>query len=353
MAILEYIWLDGYAHNAEHPDYVANIRSKIKVIDKDVKNLESLPNWSFDGSSTMQASGNKSDCILKPVYYVRHPLIGRVCEHMPYIVLCEVFNADGTPHSSNTRAKLREVAAQHSKQQMWFALEQEYAIYDKYGENPFMWPEKGYPAPQGRYYCGVGADVAWGREVSEEHMFACIEAGLPIGGTNAEVMPSQWEFQIGPGLAPMIADQLWVARFLLNRIAENHDATIKLDPKPVKGDWNGTGCHINFSTASMRKSLDISKVADICAALASNIQKHLDVYGKCNDQRLTGKHETCSINQFRYGEADRGASIRIPPGVLQAGKGYLEDRRPAANCDPYEACRVLMETVCSVQNPSK
>jgi len=346
MAILEYIWLDGYAHNSDRPDDVANIRSKIKILDKDIKNLAALPDWSFDGSSTMQASGNRSDCILKPVYFTKHPLMDSVLSDDAYIVLCEVFNADGTPHSSNTRASLRSVESTYKSHQMWFALEQEYAIYDKYGENPYLWPDKGYPAPQGRYYCGVGADVAWGREISEEHMIACLASKISIGGTNAEVMPSQWEFQIGPGLATNICDQLWVARFLLNRIAEKYDATIKLDPKPVKGDWNGTGCHINFSTQSMRKSMNIEDVKVICGALEKNIAKHLAVYGKQNEQRLTGKHETCSIKQFRFGEADRGASIRIPPGVLQAGKGYLEDRRPAANIDPYEACRVLMETVC-------
>jgi glutamine synthetase len=231
---------------------------------------------------------------------------------------------------------------------MWFALEQEYAIYDKYGENPYMWPTQGFPAPQGRYYCGVGSDVAWGRKISENHMLACLKAHIEIGGTNAEVMPSQWEFQIGPLNALEVSDQLWISRFILNRLAEDFEATIKLDPKPVKGDWNGTGCHINFSTKSMREHLDAARVAEICGALEKNIDKHLAVYGKCNHERLTGKHETCSINQFRYGEADRGVSIRIPPGVLQAGKGYLEDRRPAANVDPYEACRVLMETVCSV-----
>jgi glutamine synthetase len=345
MAILEYIWLDGYAHNSEHPDDVANIRSKIKIVNNFIGNIEDLPLWSFDGSSTMQAKGHKSDCILQPVNYVKHPLL-RENNQDSYIVLCEVLNADRTPHSSNTRALLREVYGRNIQHEMWFALEQEYAIYDKYGENPYMWPSQGFPAPQGRYYCGVGSDVAWGRKISENHLLACLRSNLQVGGTNAEVMPSQWEFQIGPLDALQASDQLWIARFILNRLAEDYEATIKLDPKPVKGDWNGTGCHINFSTKSMREHLDLARVTEICGALEKNISKHLSVYGKCNHERLTGKHETCSINQFRFGEADRGASIRIPPGVLQAGKGYLEDRRPAANVDPYEACRVLMETVC-------
>jgi len=352
MAILEYLWLDGYAHNEEHPQDVANIRSKVKVIEGNkIGSIEDLPLWSFDGSSTMQASGNKSDCLLKPVFVCNNPLRFS-SSHSTHIVMCEVLNADGTPHKSNARAKLTEVWNKHKKHKMWFALEQEYAIYDQYGENPYMRPDNGYPSPQGRYYCGVGSDVAWGRQISDEHLEACIDAGLPISGTNAEVMPSQWEYQIGPSEAPTIADQHWVSRFLLNRIAEKYKATIKLDPKPVKGDWNGTGCHINFSTEEMRKNLNIQDVEIICKALENNIPKHLSMYGKCNEQRLTGKHETCSIHQFRYGDADRGASIRIPPGVLKAGKGYLEDRRPAANIDPYEACMVLMDTVCGVYQPS-
>jgi glutamine synthetase len=349
MAVLEYIWLDGYAHNKEHPNEVANLRAKIKVVpevDK-ITSLEEIPAWSFDGSSTMQASGSKSDCVLKPVYFCENPL-AFYPNHGAYLVMCEVMNPDGTPHSSNTRAKLVETWNKYKHHEMWFALEQEYAIYDQYGENPYGWPEKGYPAPQGRYYCGVGSDVAWGRDISEDHLSVCLDIGLPISGTNAEVMPSQWEFQMGPGEAPTIADQLWIARFLLNKIAEKSKATIKLDPKPVKGDWNGTGCHINFSTKEMREKLTMADVEAICGALEKNIQKHLAVYGKNNDQRLTGKHETCSINQFRFGESDRGASIRIPPGILAKGKGYLEDRRPAANIDPYEACEAILSTVCGV-----
>lgn len=360
MAVLEYLWLDGYAHNVEHPNDVANIRSKIKVVEDKLDaedwldSRAELPDWSFDGSSTMQASGHKSDCILRPVYICRNPLrktnqfSDNDCYDQSFIVMCEVLDANGKPHPSNKRSKLVKTWEQFKNHQMWFALEQEYAIYDQYGENPYMWPDKGYPAPQGRYYCGVGSDVAWGRQISDEHLEACLYAGLPITGTNAEVMPSQWEFQIGPNEAPTIADQHWVARYLLNRIAEKYKATIKLDPKPVKGDWNGTGCHINFSTKEMREKLTREDVERICASLEERKEIHLEVYGKQNHERLTGRHETCSINQFRWGEADRGASIRVPPGVLPGGKGYLEDRRPAANIDPYEACESLLSTVCSV-----
>ena len=167
--------------------------------------------------------------------------------------MCEVLNVDMTPHSSNTRAALVESASNFGEFEPWFGMEQEYTFYEqsydslKYGQ-PLGFPPSGYPAPQGGYYCGVGADEVYGRDISEAHATACIEAGLGISGTNAEVMPGQWEFQIGPVGAPDIGDQIWIARWLLYRIAEDWNISATLDPKPVKGDWNGAGMHTNFST---------------------------------------------------------------------------------------------------------
>jgi len=340
MAILEYVWLDGYS--------VQNLRSKVRVVSGRVDDVSQCPEWGFDGSSTKQAEGGSSDCILKPVRLYNNCLAGPVSiGHDRHIVFCEVMNIDGTPHVSNKRAALVEVAERYSNQEMWFGVEQEYTLYDRYGERPYKWPA-GQPEPQGRYYCGVGSDVAFGRSIVEEHLNVCIETGLIMYGTNAEVMPSQWEFQLGPVKALEGADDLWIARFLLNRISERYEATVKLHPKPMEGDWNGAGCHTNFSNKEMREECSAERIEEIIEALSNRASDHIDVYGDFNERRLTGEHETCHIGEFRAGASDRGASIRIPPAMVKDGKGYLEDRRPAANMNPYEVFRVIMETVCPV-----
>lgn len=329
----EYIWLDG-------TEPTARLRSKTKIIEREVCKLDDIPLWGFDGSSTKQAQGKSSDCLLQPVSYVKDPIRGE-----PHIlVMCEVLNADATPHQSNTRARLREVATRYAHEDPWFGIEQEYTLFNSI--KPLGWPSDGYPLPQGDYYCAVGADVIAGRALVEEHLEACLKAGLRLAGINAEVMLGQWEFQVGV-LPPLeVADQLWIARWLLLRLGEEHHINISFSPKPVKGDWNGAGAHTNFSTKSMRESGGMRRIEDACGVLGMNHAKHMHVYGHGNEDRLTGLHETCNINEFRYGVSDRGASIRIPIFTVQNGAGYLEDRRPAANCDPYLVCSALLQTVC-------
>lgn len=329
----EYIWIDGQKPTAK-------MRSKTKILEGPVASLADLPKWGFDGSSTEQADGHDSDCALVPVAYIKDPVRG----NGNLLVLCEVYNADGSVHSSNTRAHLREVAELYKEQDAWFGIEQEYTFFE--GIKPLGWPDNGFPAPQGGYYCGVGADEVFGREIVEQHMQACLDAGLEMSGINAEVMPGQWEFQIGP-LGPLaVADQIWLARWLLYRIAEDHGVSATLEPKPVKGDWNGAGAHTNFSTKAMRGEGGIDEIRKACEKLGRRHDEHIAVYGANNDERLTGLHETCSIKEFRFGVSDRGASIRIPMQTNEDGKGYLEDRRPAANMDPYQVCAALMKTIC-------
>ncbi len=329
----EYIWIDG-----QQP--TAKLRSKTKIVDGPISSVADLPDWGFDGSSTYQAEGHFSDCQLKPASYIFDPIRGGA----NILVMCEVLNADGSVHVSNTRAHLRGVAEEFKSHESWFGIEQEYTFFK--GIKPLGWPDNGFPAPQGGYYCGVGADEVFGRPIVEKHMEFCLKAGILLSGINSEVMPGQWEFQVGP-LGPLEAsDQLWLSRWLLYRIAEDFGVTVTLYPKPVKGDWNGTGAHTNFSTRAMRLPGGIEVVKAACEKLKLKHAEHIAVYGAHNEERLTGKHETSSINDFRYGVSDRGASIRIPMATANNGAGYLEDRRPAANMDPYQVCARLIETIC-------
>ena len=328
----EYIWIDG-------TEPTPLLRSKTKVIPKG-GSVGDLPIWGFDGSSTNQAPGKASDCVLKPVCSVPDPIRGGDS----LLVLCEVLLTDMTPHPTNTRALLHEVSDKYSDQEPLFGLEQEYTLFR--GSRPLGFPESGgYPGPQGPYYCGVGMDDIYGRPLVEAHLDACLRAGLSISGINAEVMPGQWEFQVGP-LGPLeVSDQLWIARWLLHRIGEDFGISVTLDPKPVRGDWNGAGCHTNFSTNGMRESYDaVIKAAE---ALGKNADEHIAGYGHGIEDRLTGHHETAHHSEFSYGVSDRGASVRIPWQVAQEGKGYLEDRRPNANMDPYIVTRLIVNTCCA------
>ena len=331
----EYIWIDG-------SEPTAKLRSKTKIVPKG----EEPPIWGFDGSSTNQAPGENSDCVLRPVYTCPDPIRGGD----DILAMCEVLLTDMSPHPSNTRAACAEAAEKYADFDMWFGIEQEYTFFD--GIKPLGWPDNGFPAPQGGYYCGVGSDEVFGRPIVEAHMDACLKAGLGISGINAEVMPAQWEFQIGPVGAPAVADELWLARWLLYRIGEdihisddvNTGVSARLDPKPVHGDWNGAGAHCNFSTVQMRGNYDACIAA--AEALKGNHEAHIVEYGDRIEERLTGHHETCSYKEFRYGVSDRGASVRIPWQVHRDGGGYIEDRRPNANCDPYRVTRLILNTVC-------
>ena len=322
----EYIWIDG-------TEPTAKLRSKAKVVPVG----EDPPIWGFDGSSTNQAPGAASDCVLKPVFTCPDP----VRQGNNILVMTEVLLPDFTPHPTNTRAACAEAAEKYADQEFVFGIEQEYTFF--LGNRPLGFPETGFPPPQGGYYCGVGADEVFGRDAVEAHLDACLRAELGIFGINGEVMPGQWEFQVGT-LGPMdVCDHLWVARWLLYRVSENFGINATLAPKPARGDWNGAGAHTNFSTKSMRSNYQ--PCIDAAEALGRRHDLHIAHYGHGIEERLTGLHETCSYTEFRYGVSDRGASVRIPWQVEKDGKGYIEDRRPCANIDPYVVTRLIMETV--------
>lgn len=331
---LEYIWLDGYKP-------VANLRGKTQIKEfDDFPTLEQLPLWGFDGSSTMQAEGHSSDCVLKPVAIYPDP-----ARTNGALVMCEVMMPDGvTPHPSNSRATILD------DEGTWFGFEQEYFFYEN--GRPLGFPEQGYPAPQGPYYTGVGyknvGSVA--REIVEEHLDLCLEAGINHEGINAEVAKGQWEFQVFGKGSKRAADEIWIARYLLLRLCETYGIDVEFHCKPLGDtDWNGSGMHCNFSTKFMREIGGKEYFEALMAAFAKNWQEHIDVYGPDNHLRLTGKHETAPWNKFSYGVADRGASIRVPHSFVNNGyKGYLEDRRPNSQGCPYQIASVVLQTIAEV-----
>ena len=333
---LEYIWLDGYKPTQ-------SLRSKTKIVKDFGGTLEECPTWSFDGSSTEQAEGNSSDCLLKPVALFPDP-----ARNDGWLVMTEVLNPDGSPHVSNGRATIDD-----DDDDFWFGFEQEYFLWDPETNLPLGFPANGYPRPQGPYYCSVGAKNAYGRDIIEEHLDLCLEAGVNVEGINAEVATGQWEFQTFAKGAAAAGDHVWVARYLAERNAEKYGLSINWHPKPLKGDWNGSGMHANFSNSTLREAGSKEVYNAICEAFAPVIQEHIEVYGADNDQRLTGAHETQAIDKFSYGVSDRGASIRIPIATVENGwKGWLEDRRPASNGDPYKIAARIVKTIKKAAVPA-
>ncbi|KAK6212770.1 glutamate--ammonia ligase [Pestalotiopsis sp. IQ-011] len=328
----EYIWIDSEG----------GTRSKSRTLKFKEEGYQpkDLPVWNFDGSSTGQAPGGNSDVYLRPVAVYPDPF--RPGPNI--LVLTECWMADGTPNKYNYRHEAAKIHEKFADKEPWWGLEQEYTMLDL-TERPLGWPVAGFPAPQGPYYCGVGAGKVVQRDIVEAHYKACLFAGINISGTNAEVMPAQWEFQVGPAVGINLGDEMWMARFLLNRVAEDFGAKISYHPKPMPGDWNGAGLHSNFSTKEMREEGGMKHIEAAMQKLEARHMEHIAVYGDDNILRLTGRHETGSIDKFTWGVADRGSSIRIPRETAAKGYGYFEDRRPASNADPYRITHIIMETL--------
>jgi len=327
--LLEYIWLDKEG----------NHRSKTKVYNKQLpNNVEDLPDWNYDGSSTGQAPGNDSEVIIKPRAMFNDPFKREVGK----LILCDTWLPNGDAHKTNTRHKAQEIFNHNKHLKPLFGIEQEFFLYDNKKDCPIGFSED-IPEPQGKYYCGIGNGYAIGRECIDEAFDNCLYAGLQLTGLNAEVAPSQWEFQVcAYGIDA--ADQLIVMRYIIDRTAEPYEYNLNIQPKPLKGDWNGSGCHTNFSTEPMRKEGGWDVIINSINKLEKKHDYHMENYGEGNRDRMTGLHETASYDKFSWGIADRGSCIRIPRETEKNKCGYFEDRRPASNMDPYRVTSLIFET---------
>ncbi|CAN1812310.1 Glutamine synthetase nodule isozyme [Linum perenne] len=298
--IAEYIWVGGSG---------LDLRSKARTLEGPVSDPSKLPKWNFDGSSTNQAPGDDSEVILYPQAIFKDPF--RKGNNI--LVLCDAYTPAGEPLPTNKRNNAAKIFSHPdvAAEVPWYGIEQEYTLLKKDVNWPIGWPTGGFPGPQGPYYCGVGADKAFGRDIVDSHYKACLYAGINISGINGEVMPGQWEFQVGPAVGISAGDELWVARYILERITEIAGVVVTFDPKPIKGDWNGAGAHTNYSTKSMREEGGITVIKKAIEKLGLRHKEHISAYGEGNERRLTGQHETADINTFSWGVANRGASIRV------------------------------------------
>ena len=344
LTIVEYVWLAGDK----------SLRSKSRTLYRKLVygnvTPERIPEWNYDGSSTGQAPIDSSEIILTPVAVYNDPFRGKKhdnCTNIPLLVFCEGYTIDDDCAKGNYRKHANEIFKKRREEQIWFGLEQEYVLYKD--RRPLGWPSKYYPSEQGLNYCGVGAHNNISREIVEEHYDKSLYAGINISGVNTGVMLGQWEYQVGPCKGITAGDQLWASRYILERICEKRGVTVNWNPKPIEGDgnWNKSGCHTNFSTKKMREDGNREIFLTAIENLKVNHQKHINAYGDDNHKRLTGKHETASFKEFSYGVGDRGASIRIPYNlhINDYKRGYLEDRRPASNMDPYIVTSLIAETI--------
>lgn len=336
--LAEYVWVDA----------VGNTRSKTRTLPASKgESVDKLPKWNFDGSSTDQAPGDDSEVILKPQRIFKDPFRPRSDGSPNILVMCDTYTPSGEPLPTNTRAFAEKYFAGNEDQEIWFGLEQEFTLFNLDERTPLGWPEGGMPSrEQGPYYCGVGPENAFGRAITDSVYKACLYAGIEISGVNGEVMPGQQEYQVGPCVGIDAGDQLMMSRYILQRVCEDYQVYCTLHPKPiVEGDWNGAGMHTNVSTKSMRDEGGLEEIKQAIYKLGEKHQEHIDIYGEGNELRLTGKFETASIEDFSYGVANRGASVRIGRDTLAEGKGYFEDRRPSSNADPYLVTGKIMSTI--------
>jgi glutamine synthetase len=336
--LAEYVWVDA----------AGNTRSKTRTLSPERgESVDSLPKWNFDGSSTGQAPGDDSEVILYPRRIFKDPFRPRSDGLSNILVMCDTWTPAGEPLPTNKRAVAAKAFEGKEDEEIWFGLEQEFTLFNLDERTPLGWPQGGMPSrAQGPYYCSVGPENSFGRHITDAHYRACLYAGINISGTNGEVMPGQQEYQVGPCVGIDAGDQLMMSRYILQRVCEDFQVYCTLHPKPiVDGDWNGAGMHTNVSTKSMREEGGLDVIKKAIYKLGAKHKLHIENYGEGNDLRLTGKHETASIDQFCYGVANRGASVRIGRDTEAEGKGYFEDRRPSSNADPYVVTGLIMSTI--------
>mmetsp|Transcript_38804 Transcript_38804/g.93802 ORF Transcript_38804/g.93802 Transcript_38804/m.93802 type:complete len:278 (-) Transcript_38804:82-915(-) len=267
--------------------------------------------------------------------------------------MCDAYAPAGEALESNHRAVAEKAFEGKDEEEIWFGMEQEFTLFNLDERTPLGWPEGGMPSrEQGPYYCSVGPENSFGRAIVEAMYKAALYAGIEISGTNGEVMPGQQEYQVGPCVGIDAGDQLTMSRYILQRVCEDFQVYCTLHPKPiVEGDWNGAGMHTNVSTKSMREEGGLEEIKKAIYKLGDKHAEHIAIYGEGNELRLTGKFETASIENFSFGVANRGASVRIGRDTWEDGKGYFEDRRPSSNCDPYLVTGKIMSTIMGPEAP--
>lgn len=336
----EYLWTDVNGR----------VRSKTRMVPH-----SNIPCglWTYDGSSTGQAEPGDSDVVLRPCREYNDPFRdpGRVCGDS--LVLCDTLLPDGsTPHNTNTRQRAVEVLDRAERYAPMFGAEQEFFLVNQWTGLPDQVMGSGSSglSGNGRHYCGVGTSVARTRVYAEEVLERARAAGISLTGMNLEVAQGQCEFQVC-AVGIRAADDLIVLRYIMERVGEGYGYDISYEPKLISGDseFNGSGCHVNFSTQAMREQ-EAGAIQEAIDRLALHHNDYIHLCGTGNSARLTGTHETSSSELFTWGRSDRSASVRIP---LQFGENggdpqYIEDRRPGANIDPYIVFSAIVSTVCDV-----
>lgn len=325
-ANLTYVWLDKF-----------NIlRSKTKRVEQ----VNQIPIWNFDGSSTSQMdySTMNTEVLLQPIRVYIDGFNERNNEN--YLVLCDTYNInkDGiiTPTVDNYRYGAINIFNETNLNPK-FGFEQEFYLIDN--ENHEKLSSLTNISNKDNNYCRTTTKYTY---IMNEFYNLCLSCKIGIVGWNAEVAPFQFEYQIfGNGIDA--CDDLVMSRYVLERYMIDNNYEIKYDPKLYE-NLSGSGCHINYSDVRSKEYMD-----KYIKALGETHNDLMKVYGENNNKRLTGLHETSSYSVFTYGVGDRYKSVRIPNSTALGLTNYFEDRRPGANINPYMACGALVKVLSNIK----